>query len=144
MQQSVKDPIPSAASALPPTNWVCAHAGLGYVSSERSALLWFDPQSQKSVDAYGMQSLSPTTTVGVHLNHKLEKNLTTATLAASYKLDRLSTVKGRIDNYGIAVALLQYDPNPLASFGMYAEVDTKALTTAKPKIGLSLSLLGAV
>lgn len=119
-------------------------AGFGYAASDRSALLLFDPQAQKSVDAYGMQNLSSTTSVGVHLNHRLEKNFTTATLAGSYKLDPQSTLKGRIDNYGIVGALLQYEPNPLASFGMYAEVDTKSLTTAKPKIGFTLSLLGAV
>ncbi|EFJ07578.1 hypothetical protein SELMODRAFT_161680 [Selaginella moellendorffii] len=118
-------------------------AGLGFFSPDVSGALLVDPKNGKSVDLYCSQALNKKVAWACHLNHKLDRKLTTAMLGTSYKMDNFTTIKSRVDNHGMLAALLQYEPNPLINFGMYAEVNTKALKTTRPKVGFTLTVLAA-
>lgn len=96
------------------------------------------------LDAYVTHVVNSDTTIGGHVNHRLDKQLTSTTIGGSRRIDQQTIVRGRIDNTGVLAAVLEHQPNPFLSFGMYADVDTTNLQTRKPNIGVTVSILGAM
>jgi hypothetical protein len=94
----------------------------------------------KSVDVYVTRFLSPKCQVGANINRLQDKGLTAAKVAGSYIWDKHTIVKARFDDKGIVAGLLQYSPNPLITFSLFAELNSRDLK-AHPNVGLSLSLL---
>jgi len=86
-----------------------------------------------------VHTLSPVFGVGVEVVHKIAKNDTTFTTGASYKLDDLTTTKGRINSRGIAAFLVQHEFKPKSTATVSVEVDTKSLDkSAKYGVGIKL------
>lgn len=121
-----------------------ATVGLGYLRPDLSATLLYDPFKDNVLDAYVTHVVNPDTTIGGHVNHKLEKQVTSTTIGGSHRIDLQTTVKARIDNTGVLAAVFEHQPNPFLSFAMYADIDTTNLQTRKPNIGLTVSILGAI
>ncbi|CAM6118143.1 unnamed protein product [Calypogeia fissa] len=118
--------------------------GLGYLRPDFSAGLLYDPFKENMLDAYLTHVVNPHTTIGGHVNYKLENQVTSTTFGGSHRIDLQTTVRARFDNSGVLAAVLEHQPNPFLTFGMYADVDTTNLQTRKPNIGLTVSILAAV
>lgn len=114
--------------------------GFGFTTPEFTAAAIVDPLIDKSVDVYVTRFLSPKCQVGAHINRLQDKGLTAAKVAGSYIWDKHTIVKARFDDKGIVAGLLQYSPNPLITFSLFAELNSRDLK-AHPNVGLSLSLL---
>ncbi|KAH9558778.1 hypothetical protein CY35_06G025000 [Sphagnum magellanicum] len=115
-------------------------AGFGFTTPEFTAAAIVDPLIDKSIDVYVTRFLSPKCQVGAHINRLQDKGLTAAKVAGSYIWDKHTIVKARFDDKGIVAGLLQYSPNPLITFSLFAELNSRDLK-AHPNVGLSLSLL---
>lgn len=115
-------------------------AGIGYATNEFTGSLVFDPLIEKSFDLYFTRFLSPRCQVGTHITRLYEKGLTAAKVAGSYVYNSQTTLKGRFDDKGLVAGLLQFSPNPLVTFSLLAEVNSRDLK-AQPNIGLSVSFL---
>lgn len=118
------------------------HAGVGYTTDDFTGALVFDPLIEKSFDLYFTRFLSPRCQVGTHISRLYEKGLTSAKVASSYVYNSQTTLKGRFDDKGLVAGLLQFSPNPLVTFSLLAEVNSRDLK-AQPNVGLSLSVLSA-
>lgn len=101
-----------------------------------------DPLIEKRFDLYFTRFLSPRCQVGTHIHRLTEKGLTSAKVAGSYMYNSQTTLKGRFDDKGLVAGLLQFSPNPLVTFSLLAEVNSRDLK-AQPNVGLSLSVLAA-
>ncbi|XP_024387259.1 mitochondrial outer membrane protein porin 3 [Physcomitrium patens] len=115
-------------------------AGIGYATEEFTGSLIVDPLIEKSFDLYLTRQLSPRCQVGTHISRLYEKGLTAARVAGSYVYNGQTTLKGRFDDKGLVAGLLQFSPNPLVTFSLLAEVNSRDLK-AQPNVGLSLSFL---
>jgi len=88
-----------------------------------------------------LHTVSPLTktAVGAEISHSFSRSENTFTIGTQHALDPLTTVKGRLNNYGKAAALLQHEWRPKSFVTLSGEVDTKALHNSA-KVGLSLIL----
>lgn len=93
------------------------------------------------VSASYYHSVNPllNTAVGAEVTHRFANGENTITLGAQHALDPLTTVKGRVNNFGKANALIQHEWRPKSFFTISGEVDTKAVEKSA-KIGLALAL----
>ena len=85
--------------------------------------------------------LSPLTNsvVAAEISHTISKKDNGFTVGGSYMLDRLTTVKGRINYNGKLAASLQHEWVPKSFVTLSGEVDAFALDK-KAKLGLSIAL----
>ena len=65
--------------------------------------------------------------IGTDISHSFSRRENTFTIGTQHALDPLTTVKGRLKNYGRAVALLQHEWRPKSFVTFSGEVDTKSL-----------------
>jgi voltage-dependent anion channel protein 2 len=79
------------------------------------------------------------TKVAAGIAHRFSKNENTFTVGGLYRLDPLTTIKGRLNNHGKLATLLQHEWRPKSLVTISGEVDTKALDKSA-KIGLALAL----
>lgn len=79
------------------------------------------------------------TAVAAEFTHKFSTNENTYTVGSSHAIDRLTTMKSRLDNRGKLGALIQHEWRPKSLVTISGEFDTKALDKSA-KIGLSLAL----
>lgn len=79
------------------------------------------------------------TAVGAELTHAFSTNENTLIIGTQHSLDPLTTVKARVNNYGIASALLQHEWRPKSLFTISGEVDTRAIDKSA-KVGLAVAL----
>ena len=77
--------------------------------------------------------------VAAEVSHSISKKDTAFTVGGSYMLDRLTTVKGRINYNGKVAASLQHEWIPKSFVTLSGEVDALALEK-KAKLGLSIVL----
>lgn len=94
-----------------------------------------------TVTASYYHTVSPltNTAVGAELSHSFSSNENSLTIGTQHALDPLTTVKGRVNNYGRASALIQHEWRPKSFFTISGEVDTRAIEKSA-KIGLALAL----
>jgi voltage-dependent anion channel protein 2 len=83
--------------------------------------------------------VNPSTSVGGELAHSFSSNKNTLTFGTQHSLDPLTSVKARLDNHGMASALIQHEWRPKSFVTVSSEVDTKAIERSA-KVGLSLAL----
>ena len=88
-----------------------------------------------------LHTVSPLTktAVGAEISHSFSRSEDTFTIGTQHALDPLTTVKGRLNNYGRAAALLQHEWRPERFVTLSGEVDTKSLHNSA-KVGLSVIL----
>jgi voltage-dependent anion channel protein 2 len=88
-----------------------------------------------------LHTVSPLTKtiVGAEISHNFSRSENMFTIGTQHALDPLTTVKGRLNNYGKAAALLQHEWRPKIFVTLSGEVETKALYNSA-KVGLSLIL----
>ncbi|KAH7294651.1 hypothetical protein KP509_27G011600 [Ceratopteris richardii] len=116
------------------------NAGIGVTKPDFcAALLLADKAEVVKVSClYNVNNETKTTVAGEVL-HRFPTRDTTVTVGASYALDKLTTVKTRLNNHGKLGALLQHEIRPKSTITISTEVDTKALDK-DPKVGLALAL----
>lgn len=113
--------------------------GCGYRGGDTTATLLCDPLIDKSIDGYFTRFILPQTQVGAHVTFLLERKLKSVKIAGSHVLDSQTMVKGKLDDCGVASALLQYSPNPQVTCGLAAAINFRNLRQA-PSVGLSLQV----
>lgn len=79
------------------------------------------------------------TAVGAEVTHSFSTNENTITVGTQHALDRLTTVKARVNNFGKTNALIQHEWRPKSLITLSGEVDTKAVDKTA-KFGLALAL----
>ncbi|XP_071692895.1 mitochondrial outer membrane protein porin of 36 kDa-like [Rutidosis leptorrhynchoides] len=79
------------------------------------------------------------TAVGAEFSHGFSSNENYLTIGTQHSLDPLTSVKARVNNAGIASALLQHEWRPKSLFTISGEVDTRAIEKSA-KVGLALAL----
>ncbi|KAJ0626014.1 putative Porin domain superfamily, eukaryotic porin/Tom40 [Helianthus annuus] len=82
------------------------------------------------------------TAVGAELSHGFSSNENTLTIGTQHSLDPLTTMKARVNNVGIASALLQHEWRPKSLVTISGEVDTRAIDKSA-KVGLALGYGGS-
>ncbi|KAJ0753538.1 putative Porin domain superfamily, eukaryotic porin/Tom40 [Helianthus annuus] len=82
------------------------------------------------------------TAVGAELSHGFSSNENTLTIGTQHSLDPLTTMKSRVNNAGIASALLQHEWRPKSLVTISGEVDTRAIDKSA-KVGLALGYGGS-
>ena len=102
---------------------------------------WYRNDKGDAVNASYFHSVNllTNTAVGAEVTHSFSTNQNTLTLGAQHKLDPLTTVKARVNNFGKASALIQHEWRPRSLFTISGEVDTKAVDKTA-KVGLALAL----
>ncbi|KAK1307187.1 hypothetical protein QJS10_CPA10g00587 [Acorus calamus] len=121
-------------------NFTKYNAGVSFTNADLIAAVNLNNKGDSLVASYYHQ-VSPltSTAVGVEMTYSFSTNENTLTIGSQHALDPLTTVKGRVNNYGKATALIQHEWRPKSLVSLSAEVDTKAIEKST-KVGLSLLL----
>ncbi|XP_042502386.1 mitochondrial outer membrane protein porin of 36 kDa [Macadamia integrifolia] len=121
-------------------NFTKCNAGLNFTNADLIASLALNDKGDSLTASY-YHSVRPltNTAVGAELTHSFSTNENTLTLGTQHALDPLTTLKGRVNNYGKASALIQHEWRPKSLFTISGEVDTRAIEKSA-KVGLALSL----
>lgn len=115
-------------------------AGVGFSKPEFSAAVILADKGD-TVKASYVHTVDPVTktSVAAEITHKFSTNENTFTVGSSHSVDRLTTMKTRINNYGKLGALIQHEWRPKSVITLSGEIDTKALDKSA-KLGLALAL----
>lgn len=102
---------------------------------------WHRNNKFDTLSASYMHTVSPltNTAVGAELTHSFSSNENTLTIGTQHALDPITSVKARVNNYGIASALIQHAWRPKSLVTISGEVDTKAIEKSA-KVGIALAL----
>ncbi|KAI9126260.1 hypothetical protein K1719_002681 [Acacia pycnantha] len=122
------------------SNFTKYDAGLNFIHSDLIASLTLNNKGDTLKASY-YHTVSPltNTAVGAELSHIFSNNENTFTIGTQHALDPLTSVKGRVNNYGLASALIQHDWTPKTRFTLSGEVDTRAIDKSA-KVGIALAL----
>ncbi|KAI3776956.1 hypothetical protein L1987_46748 [Smallanthus sonchifolius] len=116
------------------------NAGISFSNVDLIAALTLNDKGETlNASYYHIVKPLTNTSVGVEVNHNFSTNENTITVGTQHALDQLTTVKARINNLGLANALIQHEWRPKSLFTISGEVDTKALDKSA-KFGLALAL----
>ncbi|CAN4081705.1 unnamed protein product [Withania somnifera] len=116
------------------------NAGLSFTNADLVASLNLNDKGDNlSASYYHTVSPLTNTAVGAEVNHNFSTNENTITVGTQHRLDPLTSVKARINNFGKASALLQHEWRPKSLFTVSGEVDTKSVDKGA-KFGLALAL----
>ncbi|XVE53287.1 hypothetical protein DITRI_Ditri02bG0192400 [Diplodiscus trichospermus] len=121
-------------------NFTKLNAALNFAHSDLIASLALNDKGD-TINASYYHIVSPltNTAVGAELSHSFSSNENTLTIGTLHALDPLTTVKARVNNYGIASALIQHEWRPKSHFTISGEVDTRAIEKSA-KVGLALAI----
>ncbi|PQQ08677.1 porin [Prunus yedoensis var. nudiflora] len=121
-------------------NPIVNFSGLNFTHADLIASLILNDKADTVTASY-YHTVSPltNTAVGAELSHSFSSNENSLTIGTQHALDPLTTVKGRVNNYGRASALIQHEWRPKSFFTISGEVDTRAIEKSA-KIGLALAL----
>ncbi len=88
-----------------------------------------------------LHTLSPAskTTFAAEITHVFSRNENTFTMGGLYELDKMTSMKGRLNNHGQMGVTLQHEFRPKNSVAFSGEVDTKALDHSA-KFGIAIAL----
>ncbi|XP_059284290.1 mitochondrial outer membrane protein porin of 34 kDa [Lycium ferocissimum] len=116
------------------------NAGLSFTNADLVASLNLNNKGDNLCASY-YHTVNPltSTAVGAEVNHSFSTNENTITVGTQHRLDPLTSVKARINNFGKASALLQHEWRPKSLFTVSGEVDTKSVDKGA-KFGLALAL----
>ncbi|KAL4586854.1 hypothetical protein LXL04_011499 [Taraxacum kok-saghyz] len=121
-------------------NFTKYNAGISFTTSDLIASLSVNDKGDTLTASY-YHTVSPltNTAVGAELTHGFTSNENSLTIGTQHSLDPLTSVKARVNNFGIASALLQHEWRPKSVFTISGEVDTRAIEKSA-KVGLALAL----
>ncbi|XP_047334341.1 mitochondrial outer membrane protein porin of 34 kDa-like [Impatiens glandulifera] len=116
------------------------NGGFNFSNNDLVASLTLNEKGE-SLNASYYHTVSPLTNsaVGAEVAHSFSTNVNTITIGTQHSLDPLTTVKGKVNNFGKASALIQHEWRPKSLFTISGEVDTKSIDK-KAKFGLALVL----
>lgn len=116
------------------------NAGLSLTNLDLTAALTLNDKFD-AVNASYFHQVNPLTNtcVGAEVTHRFSTNENTITVGAQHQLDPLTTVKTRVNNTGIASALIQHEWRPKSLITLSGEVDVKSIDKSA-KFGLALAL----
>ncbi|XP_019263437.1 PREDICTED: mitochondrial outer membrane protein porin of 34 kDa [Nicotiana attenuata] len=116
------------------------NAGLSFTNADLVASLNLNDKGDNlSASYYHTVSPFTSTAVGAEVTHCFSTNENTITVGTQHRLDPLTSVKARVNNFGKASALLQHEWRPKSLFTISGEVDTKSVDKGA-KFGLALAL----
>ncbi|CAA7031346.1 unnamed protein product [Microthlaspi erraticum] len=116
------------------------NAGLSLTKDDLIASLTLNDKGEKlNASYYHIVNPLSNTVVGAEVNHNFSTKENTITVGTQHALDPLTTVKGRINNAGVANALIQHEWRPKSFFTVSGQVDTKAIEKSA-KVGIALAL----
>ncbi|KAH9676347.1 mitochondrial outer membrane protein porin 1 [Citrus sinensis] len=119
-------------------NFTKCNAGLSFNNADLIASLNLNNKGDSLAASY-YHFVNPLTAVGAEVIHSFSTNDNTITVGTQHILDPLTTLKARVNNAGIASALIQHEWRPKSLFTISGEVDTKAIEKSA-KFGLALAL----
>ncbi|XP_074274542.1 mitochondrial outer membrane protein porin of 36 kDa [Silene latifolia] len=121
-------------------NFTKCNLGLNYTNADLIASLNVNNKGDSLVASY-YHSVYPltNTAVGAEFNHTISTNENTLHLGSQHALDPLTLVKGKVNNNGIASALIQHEWRPKSFVTLAGEVDTRAIEKSV-KFGLAVAL----
>lgn len=102
-------------------------------------LFFFRNDKGEKLNASYYQIVSPSTVVGAEISHNFTTKENAITVGTQHALDPLTTVKARVNNAGVANALIQHEWRPKSFFTVSGEVDSKAIDKSA-KVGIALAL----
>ncbi|KAK6931186.1 Eukaryotic porin/Tom40 [Dillenia turbinata] len=116
------------------------NAGLSFSNADLIASLTLNDKGDNlTASYYHIVNPLTSTAVGAELCHSFSSNENKLTIGTQHALDPLTNVKARVNNFGIASALIQHEWRPKSTFTISGEVDTRAIEKSA-KIGLALAL----
>jgi len=130
----------------------CTYSGSkGVLAKYAAACQYVQPEfivSAKCEDKSGSKTLSCTyyhkvssdMQLGVSLAKPLAKSDVAIQFGCAYKLDKDTTVKGKVDSDGILCTSYKQKISPLTTMTLAAQVDTVNLADNKHKFGLALNI----
>jgi len=114
------------------------NAGFNFTKDDLTASLILNDKGEKLNASY-YQIVSPSTVVGAEISHNFTTKENAITVGTQHALDPLTTVKARVNNAGVANALIQHEWRPKSFFTVSGEVDSKAIDKSA-KVGIALAL----
>jgi len=130
----------------------CAYnAAKGDLTKYSLAMQFVQPDfivSAKCVDSKGSKTMgcgyyhkvSSLMQVGVDLSKPLSKGDVDIEFGCAYKLDKDTTVKGKVDSAGLLSASFKQKMNAMTTMTLCAQVDVNDLAANKHKFGLALNI----
>uniref|UniRef100_A0A5B6YTZ9 Voltage-dependent anion-selective channel protein n=1 Tax=Davidia involucrata TaxID=16924 RepID=A0A5B6YTZ9_DAVIN len=116
------------------------NGGLSFSNADLiTSLTLNDKGDTLNASYYHTVNPSTNTAVGGEVSHSFSTNENTITVGTQHSLDRLTTLKARVNNFGKANAVIQHEWRARSFFTISGEVDTKALDKSA-KFGLALVL----
>ncbi|KAG2245098.1 hypothetical protein Bca52824_093082 [Brassica carinata] len=115
------------------------NAGFSFTKDDLIASLTLNDKGDKlNASYYHIVNPLSNTVVGAEVTHSFDpKNA--ITVGAQYALDPLTTVKARVNNDGVANALIQHQWRPKSFITVSGEVDSRAIEKSA-KVGFALAL----
>ncbi|VVB14544.1 unnamed protein product [Arabis nemorensis] len=114
--------------------------GLNFTKDDLIASVTLNDKGEKlTASYYHVVDPLTNTVVGAEVNHNFSTNENTVTFGTQHALDPLTTVKARVNNAGVANALIQHQWRPKSFVTVSGEVDSKAIEKT-PKVGIALAL----
>lgn len=121
-------------------NFTKYNAALNFSSGDLIASFALNDKFDTLTASY-MHTVYPltNTAVGAELSHCFSSSENTLTIGTQHALDPLTSVKARVNNNGIASALIQHAWRPKSLVTISGEVDTRAIEKSA-KVGIALAL----
>lgn len=121
-------------------NFTKYNAALNFSSGDLIASFALNDKFDTLTASY-MHTVNPltNTAVGAELSHCFSSSENTLTIGTQHALDPLTSVKARVNNNGIASALIQHAWRPKSLVTISGEVDTRAIEKSA-KVGIALAL----
>lgn len=116
-------------------------AGLGCTTFPFSFGLLCNPRGERNLNMYCSHEVNADLSWAVHVDYCHEKKMSESTIGGWYKLDPQTSLKAKLNNAGVLSALLEYEPKPLVTIGLCAEINCKCLNKDKPNVGFSVTVL---
>ncbi|KAG7550698.1 Eukaryotic porin/Tom40 [Arabidopsis thaliana x Arabidopsis arenosa] len=116
------------------------NAGLNFTKDDLIASLILNDKGEKLNASY-YQIVNPltNTVVGAEISHNFTTKENAITVGTQHAIDPLTTVKARVNNAGVANALIQHEWRPKSFFTVSGEVDSRAIEKSA-KVGIALAL----
>ncbi|CAF1783844.1 unnamed protein product [Brassica oleracea] len=116
------------------------NAGVSFTKDDLIASLTLNDKGEKlNASYYHIVNPLKNTVVGAEVSHNLKSQVNSITVGTQHALDPLTTVKARVNNAGIANALIQHEWRPKSFITISGEVDSKAIEKSA-KVGFALAL----
>ncbi|KAF2537230.1 hypothetical protein F2Q68_00022744 [Brassica cretica] len=122
------------------SNFKHFNAGVSFTKDDLIASLTLNDKGEKlNASYYHIVNPLKNTVVGAEVSHNLKSQVNSITVGTQHALDPLTTVKARVNNAGIANALIQHEWRPKSFITISGEVDSKAIEKSA-KVGFALAL----